>query len=294
MNWILLVLLYGLLKGAREIAKKKAMDTNSVMEVLIAYTFFSFILVLPQIKNAGGVEPRFLIIIAVKSFAMFLAWICSFHSLKKIPVSLYGILSLSRVLFATLLGVLFLGESLGVYQIIGLILVCTGLILLKFKPFKKKTAQSEMSPELLPQETSASILFVILALISCLFNAISGFLDKILMKDVTSSQLQFWYMLFIVIYYFIYILIKKEKISISVVKNYWVWILAVMFVIGDKALFIANGISESKVTLMTLIKQSSCIVTIIGGKIFFKEKNIIYKLFCAVIVIIGIIIGLLK
>ena len=45
MVWILLVLLYGLLKGSREISKKKAMDKNSVMEVLFTYTLISFILV---------------------------------------------------------------------------------------------------------------------------------------------------------------------------------------------------------------------------------------------------------
>ena len=42
MIWMSLVLLYGLLKGARELAKKKAMESNSVMEVLFLYTLLSF------------------------------------------------------------------------------------------------------------------------------------------------------------------------------------------------------------------------------------------------------------
>ena len=76
MVWILLVLLYGLLKGSREISKKKAMDKNSVMEVLFTYTLISFILVIPQVKNAGGMELRFYFYIALKSFFIFIAWIC--------------------------------------------------------------------------------------------------------------------------------------------------------------------------------------------------------------------------
>ena len=44
------------------------------------------------------------------------------------------------------------------------------------------------------------------------------------------------------------LMVRPEKIS--VVKNKWVWILAVMFVIGDKALFIANANPESKITMM--------------------------------------------
>ena len=108
MMWILLVLLYGLLKGGREIAKKKAMTKNTVMEVLFVYTLMSFVFVLPQAGQAGGMEPRFFALIALKSFVMFLAWIFGFYSLKKMPVSLYGVLSVSRVLFATFSGVIFL------------------------------------------------------------------------------------------------------------------------------------------------------------------------------------------
>jgi len=304
MSWIFLVLLYGILKGGREIAKKKAMNTNTVMEVLVAYTALSFILVVPQAKDAGGMEPKFYFLVALKAFAIFLAWICSFRSLKFLPVSLYGILSLSRILFATLLGVLILHEILGIFQTLGLILVSAGLLLLKFKPKSKKRALAttdasaledaqnpEMPTQIPVRETTA--FFVALAFLSCIFNSISGFMDKILMKDITSSQLQFWYMLFLVSYYVIYLLVKREKISFSVLKNKWVWLLAVMFVIGDKALFIANGNPESRITVMTLLKQSACIITILGGKFIFKEKGIGYKLFCASIIITGIVLGVL-
>ena len=44
---------------------------------------------------------------------------------------------------------------------------------------------------------------------------------------------------------------------------------------------------------MTLIKQSSCLVTILGGKLFFKEKNVLYRLFCAMIVVAGILFAVL-
>ena len=312
MSWIFLVLLYGLLKGGREIAKKKAMDKNSVMEVLFTYTLLSFILVIPQAPKAGGLEPKFYFLIALKSFCMFLAWICSFNSLKRLPVSLYGVLSLSRVIFGTLLGVIFLHETMGVFQIVGLLLVCGGLLLLKVVDNKSRkravpvvtsdvtestsvqSAISQPAEPITPYQppfNQTSFFFIILAFLSCLFNSFSGFMDKILMKGITSSQLQFWYMLFIVLYYLIYILIKKIRLSWSVIKNGWIWALAIMFVIGDKALFIANGNPASKITIMTLIKQSACLVTIIGGKIFFQEKNIGRKLLCAAIIIAGIVIA---
>ena len=305
MTWILLVLLYGLLKGAREIAKKKAMETNSVMEVLVVYTLLSFLFVIPEAPEAGGVTARQLAFIALKSFVIFLAWICSFRSLKKLPVSLFGILDLSRVLFATFFGAVILGEDMGPWQVAGLVVVCAGLVMLKFRPKKAggaqkadgaQTASSAPAQEAAASRkpVSATTLYVILALLSCMLNAVSGFLDKVLMKDITSAQLQFWYMLFLISFYLIYVLITREKIRSSVWKNWWVWLLAVMFVIGDKALFVANGYPESKITVMTLIKQSGCIVAILGGRFIFKEKNTTWRLICALVIIAGIVMGVVK
>ena len=86
----------------------------------------------------------------------------------------------------------------------------------------------------------------------------------------------------------------REKISLKrAVKNKWIWLLSIMFVIADRALFIANADPESRVTVMTLIKQAGSVVTILAGKFVFKEKNISHKLICAAIIIAGIMLGVL-
>lgn len=277
--WIILVLIYGLLKGAREVCKKKSLEKNTVIEVLFFYTLFSFILVLPNIANIESISIKLLCLIALKSFIIFLAWILSFHAIHAMPVSLYGILDLSRVLFATFLGISVLHEKMTIFRTIGLILVAAGLLLLKYR--KKGKTSEHIHPAI-----------VIAALASCMLNSVSGLMDKILMQHVTSNQLQFWYMLFLAIMYFLYVTISQTKTSfISSVKNPWIWAMAILFVIADKCLFVANGIEESKITVMTLIKQSGCIITILAGKFVFHEKNITHKLICAMIIIIGIVIG---
>lgn len=278
--WMLLVLLYGLLKGGREIVKKKSLEKNSVLEVLIMYTSLSFLFVLPSVGEVGGVVPKDMFWIAVKSFVIFAAWILSFKAIKQMPISLYGVIDLSRVIFSTILGILIVGEIPGVFQIVGIVLVCTGLFL---SGRKKKIKEEKISGKIL-----------VFVLLSCLFNAISGAMDKILTRSVTSAQLQFWYLLFLVIYYIIFIIVTKEKIHIfKALKNYWIWILALMFVIGDRALFVANGMDGARYIVMTLIKQSCCIVTLLAGKFIYKEKNIGYKTMCALIIIAGIVISLL-
>ena len=322
--WMLLVLFYGVLKGIREIVKKMALKKNSVIEVLFFYTFLAFLFVLPQAKDAGGLEPTAYIGIAAKAFCVFLAWIFSFRAIRRMPLSLYGVLDLSRVLFATLLGVVVMGETLGTMQTFGLIFVSSGLLLLKYKPsflnrlFVKRADRgvniSEVSRngqgniekkvlagrtenvqivELKNDSENVKPIYIFCAFFSCMMNALSGLLDKILMQDMSSSQLQFWYMLFLVSYYGIYMLVTRTKLSRDVWKNGWIWLLSILFVAADKALFIANGMADSRITIMTLLKQSGCVVAILAGKLIFKEKNISYKLFCAGIIVLGIVIGVM-
>lgn len=280
MSWVLMTLTYGLLKGARDIVKKESLKRSSVVEVLFFYTLFAFLICIPVSNDIASVDVRFLPAIFIKSFVIFIAWILSFKAIMKMPLSLYGILDLSRVMAATLLGIFVLHEPATRNQMVGLILVGAGLLLLK----RRKNEEDEnVKPQI-----------IIIALISCALNAISGLLDKILTRDVTPSQLQFYYMLFLTLLYLGYLIIDRQEVNIKEsVKNYWIWILAILFVIADKSLFIANANPNSRITIMTLIKQSGCIITLLAGKFIYKEKNMMHKFICASIIIAGIVIAVI-
>lgn len=301
--WILFVLIYGILKGVRDVAKKLAVSKSGVTEVLFVYTLIAFLFTTPEIPNAGGIPAKEMLLIAFKSFIIFVAFLCSFHAIKKMPVSLYGVLDLSRMLFAFIIGIVWLKESPGWLQITGMILVSAGLLLLRFNPLAARRAP-ESSPEAISDEKTegkgiliggerVAGIVLIMAFVSTFLNAVSGNLDKYLMStgNVTSGQLQFWYMLFMLIYYGIYVIVTKTKITKSVWKNGYVWLISILFFIADRCLFIANGYADSKVTVMTLLKQICVVVTILGGRFIFKEKNIGYKLFCAGVVVAGIVIA---
>ena len=315
MLWIGLVLLYGILKGIREILKKKALGRNTVMEVLLMYTLLSFLILIPTAPKAGGLNPEQYASIFAKSFIIFLAWLCSFYALSCMPVSLYGILDMARVLFSTLLGVFLLHEKMTIPGTIGLVLVCAGLYALSGLKRREKeestivvqtsseesaaTAKgsdrtSDREKRIWGRITSTTAGVVILAFLSSFFNAVSGTMDKVLMKGMNETQLQFWYMLFLVFLYIAYTIIMGTKIRLKgMFTNPYVWMLSIAFIIADRALFIANRDPASRVTIMTLLKQSGVICTIIGGRLFFHEKNIKYKLCCAAVVIAGIVIAVI-
>lgn len=279
--WIFLVVLYGVIKGVRDIIKKKSLQISSPIEVLFFYTLLSFLIILPGAKTAAAIDMHYMGYIVIKSFIIFVGWICGYKAMSKMPVSLYGVMDMSRVIFASLLGVAVLDESFTAAKTVGMLLVLAGLLLVN----AKRGAAAK---------TSADAKIIVLMLVCCLCNACSEILDKFLMPKMDSTQLQFWYMLYLVLFYLAYIVITRTKVSIKCLKkNYWIWISAILFVIGDKALFIACAEQNSTVIAMTLIKQCSVMITIWGGKLVFGEKNVLYRTLCAGIIIAGIVVALL-
>lgn len=280
--WIIFILLYGILKGAREPIKKGVLKDVGVLTALFVYTFVGFLMSAPTAEGVFSVTTFAFMLVVIKSLVIFVAWILAFLAIKKVPVSVYGICDMSRVIFSTLLGVFFLGESLTAKGIVSLLLVACGLYFAN----TKKSAENE--------NYQMKYIWIILA--ECFLNAVSGTMDKYIMStgEITSSALQFWFMLLLSVFYLAYILVKREKLELKkAFTNPWLYVLSFSLILGDRLLFIANADPESQVTVMTLIKQSSAIVTVILGRLIYKEKNILRKLICAGIILAGITLAVI-
>lgn len=277
--WILSVFAYSLLKGSRDGMKKAALKYNGPDEILFFYTLIGFVLTLPLSASAFSLEPIYIFWVFVKAAVVCAAWLFSFVALKKMSVSLFGIMDLSRMVFSTLFGVFLLGENFTISKAVGIVLVITGLVLVNLK----KDSSSK----------GLTVPIFIAALLNCFFNAVSGTMDKVLMQYMDSAQLQFWFMLFLTLIYGAVLIIKREKISVKSLKtNFWIPLMSISLILGDRMIFEANADPASQVTVMTLIKQSSVMVTVLTGWLVFKEKHILYKLMCAGIVLAGIFVAM--
>ena len=277
--WVLFVLLYALFKGARDGMKKAALGKSSADEILFFYTLIGFLFILPFSGNAFSLKPIYIFYAFIKAAVVSLGWIFSYAALKKISVSLYGIMDLSRILFATAFGVWLLGEAFTLPKAVGLGLVLLGLILVNLR--REKSG-------------GLTALTLIFTLANCILTAVSETLDKVLMQYMSSSQLQFWFMLFMVLLYGLILLIRRERISLKSLRtNYWIPLMSLSLIVGDRLLFEANASPQSELTLMTVIKQSSVIVTILIGYFAFGERRLAYKLLCAGITVSGVLVAVL-
>lgn len=275
-NWILLTILYAIFVAIFETAKKKAVQKNSIYEVLAFFSLIAFLLTFLITKDAFKIDYSYLPIIFIKSSIIVIAWILGVIVLKKMQISLYSMVKISSIIFSVLLSYVFLGEKITIITLIGMNIVILGLILVN------KTANKEKSKE-------KSMILIVLLLISCLLNSISAIIDKKVLLHITSGQLQFWFLLFLTIFYWIILIIKKKKIDLKTIKkNYWIPIVSIALVMGDRFLFKANEDLDSQVIVMTMLKQLSVIISILLGKIVFEEKDILKKLLYSLLIIGGI------
>ena len=140
--WIIFVILHGIFKGLRDPIKKKTLEKCDMLSTLFMYTFVGFLMTVPLTTGSLIISPYMFLMVALKSFVIFLAWMAAFVSVRKLPVSLFGVVDMSRVIFSTLLGIILLGEPITVKGLISLLLVVSGLYLVNFKKTGEKEYRS--------------------------------------------------------------------------------------------------------------------------------------------------------
>ncbi|MBR5517839.1 MAG: EamA family transporter [Clostridia bacterium] len=277
--WIFLALSYGILKSGRDFMKKEALKRNSLMETLFFYMFVGFIFTLPDLKSALQCEPFFIFMGFVKAVIVCIGFILSFVAVRGLPLGFYSLMTLSQMVFTTLIGISFLNEPFGIPNLIALLMVITGLVMVNLRNHGDDGKKIKF--------------YAILSVLGYTFcNSVSSAMDKVLTKSITPAQLQFWFMFFSVLFYAAILIVKKEKVSVKTLKtNFWIPLMGFLLVFGDRLLFIANSSPHSRITVITLLLQSSVVISIILGKVIYKEKHFLYKLLCASIIIAGIVIG---
>lgn len=277
-KWIIFAILYAIFSGIYNCARKKAIEKNTVYEVLAVFSTIAFLLVAMITRGEFNIDFKYISIIFFKSLIITISWIFSLKAIEKMSISIYSMINLSKILFTIILSILFLKEKLTLTLLLGAIIVLIGLYIVN------KISHQSVSKE-------SSLESVILLLIACFFSAVSSMIDKKILEHINSGQLQFWFIFFLAIFYWIVLLTRHQKINTKALcKNYWILISAVVLIIGDRFLFMATEMPESKMSIITIINQLSVIETIILGKIMFKEKNIIKKLLCSILIILGIVL----
>lgn len=290
--WILYSCIYAVLIGVYWLFKKKATTTSGVFSVLALATSFSFLLISFEVIFATSISKTNLLLILIKSFVVVGSWSLQLTAIKHLELSFYAPISVLSVVITFLFGVIVFDEELTIIQIIGAVIIIIGLVLMNLTNVKHK--QKNVEQITLPKKTGVTK-YVLMAVGSAIFTATSSIFDKIILQTSTTFEMQFWFLLFTaailwVITFIISICKKQFIIKKSDLKNYWIYLMGLFLAVADFSLFLAYGVPDAKLSLISIITRLNVLVTTLLGIIVLKEKNVWKRLIFLFIILGGAVL----
>lgn len=288
--WLVLAFLSAALLGFYDAFKKKALSGNAVIPVLFLNTLFSSLIFLPFIVMSytgnsldgtmfhvaeGGWEVHKYIVL--KSFIVLSSWIFGYFGMKHLPLTIVGPINATRPVMTLVGALLVYGEVLNLYQWIGVILAIISFAMLS-RSGKK---------EGIDFKHNKWIYFIVLAAIT---GAISGLYDKYLMKQFNPMAVQSWYnvyQVFIMCPIILLLWYPKRKESTPFRWDWTIILISVFLSAADFAYFYALSYEDSMISIVSMVRRGSVVVSFLFGALFFREKNLKSKAVDLILVLIG-------
>ena len=291
--WLLLAFVSATLLGFYDVCKKKALENNSVLLVLFFNTLFSSVLFLPFIIGSllsdspwqgtlleVPIEPlKSHGYVLLKSAIVLSSWILGYFGMKHLPLTIVGPINATRPVMVLVGAMVFFGERLNTLQWIGVLLAFISFFMLS-RSGKK---------EGIDFKHNKWILFIILAAV---MGAISGLYDKFLMQRLNPMFVQSWFTFYQVllmgpILLFLWYPTRKQTTLFK-----WKW--AILFIslflsVADFAYFYALSLEGAMISIVSMVRRGSVIVSFLFGALVFKEKNLKSKAVDLLFVLLGLI-----
>lgn len=292
--WILLAFLSATLLGFYDVFKKKSLKDNAVLPVLFLNTVFSSLIFLPFIlisafapswlsqqemlfvPVSGWEVHRFILL---KSFIVLSSWIFGYFAMKHLPLTIVGPINATRPVMVLVGAMLFFGERLNLYQWVGVLLAILSLFLLS-RSGKK---------EGIDFKRNKWIFFLVLAAVA---GAVSGLYDKYLMKQLPPMLVQSWYNVYQVFIMCPVLLLLWWPLRKSTTPFRWNWaipLISLFLCAADFAYFYALSYDDSMISIVSMVRRGSVLVSFLFGAWVFREKNLKSKAIDLLLVLIGMI-----
>lgn len=250
-----------LLLGIYDIFKKKALKNNGVLWVLLAATAMSTLMLSPFLSSGTWSDHWHL---WIKAVLVTLSWVSGMIGLKLLPITTVSTLKASRPFFVVLFSIVLFGERLNVWQWGGVALALLALTLLSFSSKKEGIKFSESKG-------------VAAMAVSILAGVASALYDKHIIADMEPLFVQSWGNLYITVLLAACVLVKALRDGEARERFRWDWMLLVIavFITGaDMLYFFALKQDGALLSVISLIRRCSVVVTFVVGAIVFKENKI--------------------
>ena len=290
--WLLLAFCSAALLGFYDVFKKKSLSNNAVLPVLALNTLFSSIIFIPfillshfapqmlqdsifYVPDSGGWEVHKFILL--KSFIVLSSWAFGYFGMKHLPLTIVGPINATRPVMTLVGAMLIFGERLNLYQWIGVFMAVISFFMLS-RSGKK---------EGIDFKHDRWIWFVVLAAV---LGAVSGLYDKYLMGRFNNMQVQAWYniyQLFMMGGVLMFLWWPKRKTSTPFRWDWCIILISVFLSAADFVYFYALSMEDSMISIVSMVRRGSVVVSILFGAMMFHEKNLKSKAIDLLLVLIG-------
>lgn len=289
--WLFLAFLSATLLGFYDVFKKQSLKNNAVIPVLFLNTLFSSLIFLPfillSVWNPAWMQQSIFYVptegwevhkfIILKSFIVLSSWVFGYFGMKHLPITIVGPINATRPVMVLVGAMLVFGERLNLYQWIGVLLAIVSFFMLS-RSGKK---------EGIDFKHNKWILFIVLASV---LGAVSGLYDKFLMGRFDRMIVQSWYniyQLFMMGAMLLFLWYPTRKNTTPFRWDWCIILISVFLSAADFVYFYALTYEDSMISIVSMIRRGSVIVSFIFGAMFFREKNLKSKAIDLILVLIG-------
>ena len=297
--WLALAFLSAALLGLYDVFKKRALKDNAVLPVLFLNTLFSSLLFLPFIIIShftgwldgtmvyvaeGGWEIHKFILL--KSFIVLSSWVLGYFGIKHLPLTIVGPINATRPVMVLVGAFIVFGERLNLWQWVGVLLAIVSFFLLS-RSGRKEGIDFKHNR------------WIWMVVLSAMMGAISGLYDKYLMAPVTEGGIgldrmavQSWYNIYQCFMMGAMLLLlwwprRKQTTPFS-----WHWSIicvSIFLSIADFAYFYSLSLPDAMISIVSLVRRGSVLVSFVFGAMLFHEKNLRAKAFDLLLILLGLL-----
>lgn len=290
--WLILAFTSAALLGLYDVAKKQAVKNNAVPTVLLLNTLFSSLLFLPVIISSEcdlgwfgatifNVEPQPLrshLLIILKSAIVLSSWIFGYFGIKHLPLTLVGPINATRPVLVLVGAMLLFGERLNTLQWIGVLLALVSIFMLS-RAGKKEGIDFTHNRWILCVAAAA------------ILGAASGLYDRYIMQELEPLFVQSWYNIYQLTMMAIAVILI-HLLQPNRTPFHWSWaipLISLFLSAADLAYFVALSNQEAMISVVSMIRRGSVVVSFACGAMLFREKNLRAKAIDLIFILAGMI-----
>jgi transporter family protein len=287
--WILFAICSALGLGFYDVMKKMSVRDNNVPLVLLLNTLFGTVLLSPVIigllwHGQWGLDESLIghLLIMLKAVIVLSSWILGYFAIKHLPITIQGPINASRPVIVLVGALLVFGERLNLLQWAGILLGFTSLYFIS--RIGAKEGFSFKSSRWLWLSIGATVI-----------GAISGLYDKYLMQFYKPLEVQAWFSLYSLVIMAALVAVLRRTMP-SGTPFSWRWTIvgiSLFLTVADMAYFYALSLPGSMISVISMIRRGSVLVSFAYGVIVLREKHIKAKLIDLGVLLLSLVLLIL-